>query len=759
MAISNIASALNSKLRMSGMVSGLDTDTIIKQLMAAETAKLDKLRQKRELSVWKTDAYRDITSTLKSFYSEYFDTVSSKNLKSANSFSSFSSTFVDTAKSEYIGINPGAGATAGTYSITDIKAATTAGIYSSVNVSKVVATGTLTDSDVQQINSADFNNQFVFTLNNKTVELNLKDGLTTVSQLRQELQDKIDGAFGAGKVTVTNNAGKLEFTSKSTDVFSIGTATNMGAGVLFGAMPTAATPFTLNAGNNKFEFTIDGVRKTVTVPPVDASGNPMSVFEDPADLAAAIQKGVENAFGSTTGVTFEAKDGKVVSKVSDKQVVAVGYSLNEYTNTLLKVDKSNLSNKINLSAKLKDIMPGLNTALPVGDITGTISGDADNDIEFTINGKAFRFNSSTQSMNDIMSKVNSDTSVNVSMKYDVTTNSFKITSRNTGVTAKVDIADSTGKFMEVLGLTGTSTGTDASLKINGMEEIVRPDNSFTYAGIAFELKKDYSSSTEPIVIKVAGDTTKTYDFIKGFVDKYNEVIDKLNSTISEKRYSDYLPLTEDQKSAMSEEQIKKWETYAKSGLLKDDSIISATLSKFRKALYDSVAGVGVNLSSIGITTSSDYLDKGKLVINETKLKDALANKPEEVMNLFIKNSDITYYNAINGSSADLSQRYKDSGLAQRLSDAIQDAVRTSLDKNGLKGSLLEKAGVVGDRSEYTNLLYKEITAFDKSVVEMNSKLTDKENALYKKFSAMETALSKMNSQSSWIAQQFGGNNQ
>lgn len=753
MAISSITSAINNRMRLSGMVSGLDTDSIVTQLMATEQAKVDRVIQKRDIDVWKTEAYRDITSTLQSFYDEYFDTLSSKNLKSANSFSSYAATFADTTATNYINITPGASAKAGTYSISEIKAATSASISTGANVTIAAETGTISDADVQNIKSSSFNNNFVFSLNGKTVTLKLKDGLTNVGELRQELEDKINAAFGSGNINVINNGGKISFsTVRPTDVFSIGTANNEGAGKLFSAAPTEASPFILNEGNNKFELTIGGVTKTVTVPLVDINGDPKTEFTSAAELAAAIQRGVDDpaAFGSSSGITFEDKNGKVAYTTTPSQTVSIGYTKNEATNTILKIDPAKMSNKVNLSGKIADIKDGFNI---VPDTTGTTG-----DIKFSINGKEFTFDSQTTSINDIMIKVNADTTVKVNMTYDTTTNSFKIQSKGLGATDKLDIVDISGSIMKTLGLDApATTAVDASVKIKSEDGtellIVRPTNLFTYDGLSFDIKKDSPVGADPIKVTVTSDTSKTYEYIKTFVDKYNEVIGKLNTEISEKKDRSYMPLTDAQKEAMSEEQIKQWEEKAKTGLLRNDSSISSTLSKLRSVLYDSVEGVGISLYSIGITTSPDYKQKGKLVIDEKKLKDALASQPDEVAKLFTSSSNKTYYQSLNSSTV-RSERYKESGIAQRFSDALQDAIRTTTDANGYKGSLVIKAGVVGDGSEYTNLLYKEIVEYEKSVSEMNKKLVDKQNALYAKFTAMETALNRMNSQSSWLSSQF-----
>jgi len=748
MAVNGLSGYTNTSSRVTGLASNMDTDALVKQAMQAQTAKYTKLLQQRELSEWRVESYRDVTSTLQGFYKDYFDTLSTKSLKSPNSFASFTASYAESSSTQYINVTPGASAKAGTYSITDLKAATAASISSGVDVSKPVECLEILDASVSNIKRINDNNTFEFTLNNITKQFTLNDAgtLTTVQDLQTELQNKINDAFGAGKITVgftangTNTGGKLSFSpTRSTDTFRIGTVYNDGSDALFSATPTATSPFTIYSENNKFDLTVGGVTQTVTVP-LNA-GNAPKVYTDPAILAADIQAAAQVAFPALPASTFTVKDGKVISSS-----VSIGQTKNG-ANAALGVDTSNMSNKLNLTEKIVDIKNGLSTTLNTTGIG--------NDIEFTINGKFFRFNSKDTSINDIMKKVNADTTINATMKYDITTNSFKVESRGTGATDKVVVQDKTGNLMDALGIDGTDSGSDASLKIDGVE-IVRTTNVFTYDGLTFDIKMDSLPAANPIKVTVSGDTTKTYDFIKSFVDKYNEVIDKLNGKINEKKFKDFTPLTDEQRTAMTDDQIKSWEVKAKSGLLKNDSLISETLNKLRTALYSAVEGTGINLASIGITTSSNYADKGRLIIDDAKLKDALASKPEEVASLFTSTSDISYYDSLNSTSL-RGQRYRESGIAQKFSDIIQDSIRTNTDSSGNKGTLLEKAGLLGDRSEYNNLLFKEIKGYDDAAYEMNKKLIERENALYKKYTAMESALSKLNEQSSWIAQQFGGN--
>ena len=757
--------------RLTGMISGFDTDALVKAALSREQARIDKVKQSRELNMWMIDAYRDVSSSLQSFYNQFLDTVTSTtNLKLASTFSGYTAALAAGSSSDVVSVTAGGGAKAGVYSLSDIVAATNARISTGANVTNTVETGVISQADLDTMKSSSYNNIFRMTLNGKTVDITLDNDsgqISSVDDLVSQLQSKLNNAFGTdslgnGKIKVENDGGRLKFTTlRNTDTFIIGTVNNEGAGKLFSAVPSGTTPFELNGGNNQFDLTIGNITKTVTVQPL--AGN--STFTTADDLKAAIQNGIDAAFGAGSGVTADISSGKVVLKSDVGVNSSIGYTANGATNAILQIDSSNTSNKVDLKATISSIGAGF-TVDPFKNSDGTSIKNADGtfskNIEFSITSSkgtsTFSFDPTTTSINDIMRKVNMDTTANATMSYDVTTNSFKIQAKDTGATSKLDIVDTAGGFMSSLGIAGTdAVGSDASVTVTGEDgtsmTIVRPNNSFTYAGLTFNISKDLPAGADPIKVTVASDTSKTFDTIKSFVDQYNALIDKLNSKISEKKDRGYLPLTETQKATMTTDQIEKWESKAKTGLLNGNSDIQNTLDRLRSALYDSVEGAGLSLYSIGITTSKDYRQKGKLVIDESKLKEALANNPEEVTNLFTATSDKSYYKA-SGDSAIKKERYNESGLADRFSDIIQDAIRTTPDAKSNLGTLIMKAGQVGDASEYTNSLIKEILGFDKTIDDLNEKLTSKENTLYAKYANMEKMLSQMSSQSNWLASQF-----
>lgn len=310
-------------------------------------------------------------------------------------------------------------------------------------------------------------------------------------------------------------------------------------------------------------------------------------------------------------------------------------------------------------------------------------------------------------------------------------------------------------------------GEDAKVTITNpdgeSETIYKNSNNFALDGVSYTLNN--ITEGEEVTVTLTSNPQKTFDKIKELVDKYNEIIDKINTKLFEKKQYDYKPLTDEQKKDMSEDDIKKWEEKAKQGLLANDSMLSNMLYSMRNAFFEPVKdssgkSIGISLSEIGITSSNDYSQRGKLVIDEAKLKEALQNKGDKVAELFTKRSTSEPSYSPNLSSTGRKTRTSEEGIFQRISDILQDNLRTLRDNNGKKGLLLEKAGIKGDLSEFKNLLTEDLQRKDKAIKEMNIKLAEKENRYYLQFSKLESAMQKLNDQSNWLYQQLGmgGNN-
>lgn len=415
-------------------------------------------------------------------------------------------------------------------------------------------------------------------------------------------------------------------------------------------------------------------------------------------------------------------------------------------------------------------------------MSNIVSGE----VKFTVNNQTFHydFSSSTdddtdpndkiigakgKTISDILNDISSK--ANVSITYSELTRQFVLTSKSTGANqvitntkdlsgsfistlfGQTEVADASGKHQDADGTWTVLKGKDAEIIITEPGSsgvwIQKPTNNFTVDGINYVLN---SKPAGEVTLTLTPNAQNTFDKIKAFIDKYNELIEKINDKLTEKKQYDYLPLTDDQKKEMKDTDIANWEAKAKQGILSRDSTLEKMLSDMRMAFYDKVDGAGTYLTDIGLSTSSDTTERGKIIIDEDKLKKAIQDNPDKVANLFMKQSG-TAYNPDSKSSL----RYKSEGIFQRLNDILQDNIRTTRDSKGNKGLLLQKAGIKGDYSEYNNILTDELNEQDKRINEMIDKLYVKEEKYYLDFSKLETVMQQLNQQSSWLAQQLGMN--
>jgi flagellar hook-associated protein 2 len=93
---------VNNTMRITGFASGLDTESIVRDLMTAERAPLNKLFQKKEWLQWQRDAYRDVNLELNTFQSKADKLRFSYNFNGYKATSSDSSAALVTSKSNAV---------------------------------------------------------------------------------------------------------------------------------------------------------------------------------------------------------------------------------------------------------------------------------------------------------------------------------------------------------------------------------------------------------------------------------------------------------------------------------------------------------------------------------------------------------------------------------------------------------------------------------------------------------------------------------
>ncbi len=338
---------------------------------------------------------------------------------------------------------------------------------------------------------------------------------------------------------------------------------------------------------------------------------------------------------------------------------------------------------------------------------------------------------------NIISKINNDRDNNVRAFYDVQTQRIIMETTRTGSynvdedgnKAGPEIVFNDDFFTNELGLDqGEETGgTNAIFTYNNGLTLESKNNSYDLNGINFQFNNVTDGNA---VLTVTNDVDTAFDNIMRFVDKYNEVIELLNGSQTEEKFRDFPPLTDEQKKEMSEDEIKKWEEKAKSGILRREGVITDGMLVMRQSWYSNIetGGEFTSLTQIGITTSSRYLDGGILEIDEDKLRAAIRDNPDDVYKLFANGSD------------DSSR-----GLVNRLEDSVK----------GMMSRVEERAG-----KDYHTLnnyaLGKQMEYLNKRISDFEARMIRVENRYWNQFTQMEKAIQRMNDQSAQLFSQFGG---
>ncbi len=613
-------------LRITGMVSGIDTDATVKKLIQIERTKVDRVKQDKQLLEWKQAQYREMSALLKTFQDDYFNVLKPQNnLLSTSSFNVF-----------------------------------------------------------------------------------------TASASSSAVSAKTSGSSHKGEIqfaSISQLATKDHYTSDAPVVGKIEGSAAMAAPV---DLLTR-----VNGGDNTLTFSLDGVSKTITLDP-SAYDN----YATHADVVQNINDQLAAAFPSVA-VTASENGG------------------------VLSFDVAEAGHKLKLSSAHPDLLADLKLTSGQSNVVNLKHSLADafglsGDINLTINGVSDFGITADDSVEKAIEKIN-NSSAGVTLSYDEMSDSFRLEADLEGAVNAISLTDSSG-LLSAFKLNDHVAAQDAQFVLNtdgGQIATSRSSNSFTIDGTNITLKE---TSATPVTVTIDANGASVKDNIVKFVDAYNKILDKINTKTTEKRYRDFRPLTDEQKKELEDEDEKKWQEKAQSGLLRGDKNLLDIADKMRRALYEKVEGVGISLKDIGITTSSDYRKGGRLSIDENKLDQALQNRPNDVIALFSQKSDKDYLDGANAK-----ERYSESGLAQRLNDILNDNIRIT--KGG--GSLIRKAGqkgVIDTKSD----LYKQIKVTDKKIDKLLEMLSKKEEKYYMQFARMESMLQKYNAQSGWLMQQFGG---
>ncbi len=777
---------------ISGMNSGLDTESLVKSMLSDVQTKIDKQEQQQKVLEMQQDQYREVIDKINDFRSKYFSVTGEKSLALT---SSFKSTTTESTSSAVKAVST-ADAVEGSFDVEVQQLASKAKFTSKISASgnmEVKVGGDLMSASATKmtinVGGTDIEVDISGCASASDMADKINKGITTYN--RQNSSSAVDVTVSVGSdgklkfsgtgdstdITVNGNSAtvknasvtsgkfdksKLSETEKEykfkvdgddvsvslskndsdDDIISKLNSALSGKGITVSYEGTGddkklkfegsstVDKFTLEAGSESSDFKALGFSSkqeasrtsevTADVPEIESKGKLNITYNGvtkdisltSTDTADSFSEKLFQAFGS--GISFNSRTGEITAGTG-KNIKVKG---DESALQFIGMDSKGATNQLDTSMTLKDLY-GYN--------------DSDK-IEFTINGTNFSFTGDTK-LSDMMTEVN-ESRAGVTITYNSLNDKFSITGQETGSSSSITASDTTanGVLKKMFGVSSIdpeqyeeAKGKDAIAIIDG-EKVEYSGNDLTYNGINLTLK---NKTDGPVNIETTNDNDKVLDNIVSFVEDYNALIKDLNDRTHEKaEYKQYMPLTDAQKDEMTESEIKKWEEKSNKGLLSGDNDISSFLTEMRTVLYTKVGDKKL-LSEIGIESSSDWKDYGKLTIDKDKLKDAIQNDAKGVADIFT------------GSN----------GIASRLDSACKKAANTS---SGSPGSLVSLAGLKGKATETNNTISKRIDTIKEAIKKLKEQYDSRKERLWKQFNSMETALGNMNSTANYFASMLGG---
>ena len=592
--------------------------------------------------------------------------------------------------------------------------------------------------------------------------------------LADMLQQRLDKEFGAGKITVGEDGGALQFSAKSGSTLKVGgddkvnEALGLGQG---GYSNTVQTSWTLDRvlDDNMFHAKqavdedgnviagkwIDANGKetddvneatqvaTLKINGVDIELNKNDTIQNMMDKIGSSDAGVEVKYSSLTGeFAFTAKETGVDSRIEiegdvGSALFGMAKKIDEKT-TFNDVFGANLAPGESRYIKISRRYPGSSWSS-----SSSFSITADTTVD------------------DVLKQLNADAAEGETVSFNKETGKFEYT-HSTGLEAtasvRIDVPGGTSEILtagkEYLETKGTYTaGQDAifDVTVNGKQmQLTRSSNNVDLDGYNVTLKETFGykadgtqdTSADPITFKTNTDSDKIVDAVKDFVKDYNELVTALRGAyttepLKNSQKEEYQPLTDEDQAKMSETAIKNYEEKAKTGLLYADTDLANLYSKLTSAVQGS-GGLSSTLRSIGLDVSySNNLTT--LSLDEDKLRAALESDPDKVKDAFTQTTS-------NGASTN--------GIMANLRSTLQSYASTSI---GSPGILVNKAGsTLSSYSLNNNELNDQINAIQEEIEKWQSRMSDRVDYYTNQFTQLEMLINQMNSQSSMLAGLSGG---
>lgn len=682
-------------LRITGMNSGLDTESIVKELVKAESAKVDTLKKEQKKLEWKQEAWKELNTKVKNLFNKTIT-----NLRWA---SSYMKKTTSVSNSSAVSVITGEGAVNGVQTLKIGQQAKT-GYLTGKQLSKkgeYTALSKLSDLDSESFK------------NGETGVINIKSGgKTTAIEV-------------SGNTTISDVLTKLKsagvnasFDEKNQRFFIVAKESGEEA------------DFALTASDGTGQKALEAMGINAALKDDEAT------LKEYQEYAGYYVDGDEDA--------TLANMAKLIQVEMDARVAAYKSSNESIAKSLADLDKK----MDDLKAKDDYDPSATETSLQgkIDTLKEEIENESDEDAKKTKQEELAKLESQLADVKQLKSYeekkaklqdekalndsyVDTDADGNVTAK-DKLENEVKDAFYNKAKYA-YSAYDAYLKDPDAAGGATRVAGQDAVIYLNDAE-FTSKNNVFDVNGLTMTI---LSETKDPITITTQEDTQGIYDMVKNFLKEYNALVNEMDKLYNAESAKGYEPLTDEEKAELSESDVEKWEKKIKDSLLRRDTSLNSVSNTLTSIMS---AGVSVNgstmyLSHFGINTLSYFesADNEKHAYhidgdpddestggNTDKLKSMIASDPETVSKFFM-------------------------GLAENLNNAWTK-MRSS---NELKSF----NSVFNDKS-----MKIQYDSYADKISKQEERLAAMEEKWYDKFTQMESALAKLQSNQTAVSSLLGG---
>lgn len=709
-------------IRLSGMVSGMDTESLVSALVSSYKLKKDNLVKAQTKLSWKQEKWKTMNTSIYGFYSG--------KLSSARFSTSYNLKTSSVSNDKYAKVSASSSAVSGTQRLKVKQLASTGyltgGQITATDGSKI--TGSTKLSDI--IGTTDGSISIKTSSGTKSIDITADMNVNQfVTKLKEAgLNASYDESNARFFISAKESGKDNDFSLVANDSNGLNALQKLG---IYTVNDTDSAEYkrlaALTEGSDAYNTELEGMYSKITAEDTAKSyADKYNAAKDKLDALAAddtwdhsltldeyVAKlktetpDILNAYDKykkekvdSEGNTVKDSDGKVVYEYDTEAMEKDGVK-DEYEAAVKK--KASNESLIKVYDENSKIIENTRDYVTVG-ADGKASADA-------ANANVLKEVSDTNSANYANAKALLDSKIAMAKQ------------EAAKIAANKDSSSDPTNAVRII-------GQNSEIELNGAT-FTNNTNDFSINGLTIQAME--VTGNDQVTITTNTDVDGIYDMIKGFFKDYNDLVKSVDVAYNAASSKGYEPLTSDEKDAMSDDEVKKWEEKIKDSLLRKDSTLGSVLDTMKNDMARSfkVGDKSYSLSSFGIATLGYFnspenetgvyhidgdKDDSKTSANTDKLREMIASDPDTVISFFSQLSTQLY---------------------------------TDLGKKMAASSTSSAYTIYNDKQ--MNTQYSE---YNTKISEAEDKVTTWEDYYFSKFSAMESALAKMNAQSSSLTGLF-----